>query len=188
MTTLPHGLDHPSMGTFPLAATLLLVVTLGACSAAGLPVSSPPTATPPVATSPADPGGPSDGAAAGSGQPGDTMPGGGDSFVLPKPGQLDVHPIAADGFIAQANGHHVVLTIAYTSGVEPCSILDTIAVERGPGSFAITLREGHGPGNQICIMIARLMKTQVDLGDLDPGTYTISDATGGAAAIQVVVS
>jgi hypothetical protein len=113
---------------------------------------------------------------------------GGDSLVLPKPGQLDVHPIAADGFTAEVNGHHVVLTIAYTSGVEPCSILDSIEVERGPGSFAITLREGHGPGEQVCIMIAKLMKTQIDLGDLDPGTYRISDAIGGAAAIRVVVS
>jgi hypothetical protein len=107
--------------------------------------------------------------------------------VIPRPGQLDVHPIAADAFSAEVDGRHVVLTITYTSGVEPCSVLDTIVVQRGEGSFAITVREGHGPGDQVCIMIARVMKTQVDLGELDPGTYTISDSTGGAASIQVVV-
>ena len=37
-------------------------------------------------------------------------------------------------------------------------------------------------------MIARIMKTEVDLGELDQGTYTITDAAGGAAAIQVVVN
>ena len=78
-------------------------------------------------------------------------------------------------FAARVDGRHVVLTITYTSGVEPCSVLDTIVVERGDHSFAITLREGHGPGNQVCIMIARVMHTQVDLGELDPGTYTITD-------------
>ncbi|MGZ8515446.1 MAG: hypothetical protein ACXW4H_07450, partial [Candidatus Limnocylindrales bacterium] len=60
-------------------------------------------------------------------------------------------------------------------------------VQRGDHSFAITLREGHGPGNQVCIMIARVMHTQVDLGDLDPGTYTIIDTMRGADPIQVVV-
>ena len=82
----------------------------------------------------------------------------------------------------------MVLTITYTSGVEPCSILDTIIVQRGEGSFAITLREGHGPGDQVCIMIARVFRTQVDLGDLDPGTYTVTDTMRGADPIKVVVS
>jgi hypothetical protein len=108
-------------------------------------------------------------------------------FVVPKPGQLDVHPIPADSLAATVDGRHVVLTITYTSGVEPCSVLDTVIVERGTGTFAITLRMGRGPGDQVCIMIARVMRTQVDLGELDPGTYTISDAMRGAAPIQVVV-
>jgi hypothetical protein len=114
-------------------------------------------------------------------------PGAGDGLVVPKPGQLDVHPIAADSFSAKVDGRHVVLTITYTSGVEPCSVLDTIVVERGEKAFAITLREGHGPGNQVCIMIAKVMKTQVDLGELDPGAYTITDTMRGADPIEVVV-
>jgi hypothetical protein len=33
-----------------------------------------------------------------------------------------------------------------------------------------------------------MMKTaEVDLGELQPGTYVISDATGGATPIEVVV-
>lgn len=153
---------------FAVAPIVLAVFALAACSAGALPATTSPTTAPPVSSA-----GHSEGANS--------------EFVVPKPGQLDVHPILADAFAAQVDGHHVVVTITYTSGVEPCSVLDTIVVERGSGSFAITLREGHGPGDQVCIMIAKVMNTQVDLGDLDPATYTISDATGGAATIQVVV-
>lgn len=166
------------------ASTLALAVALAACSSGGAAASPEPSASPPAATTspsaaPSEPiVSPPDGVA----------PGGGDQLVVPKPGQLDVHPIAADSFAAQVDGRHVLLTITYTSGVEPCSVLDTIVVQRGEGSFAITLRQGHGPGDQVCIMLARIMKTQVDLGELDPGTYAISDTMLGADPIQVVVS
>jgi hypothetical protein len=162
-----------------LASTLLLSVVLTAC---GTGASVPATGAP-IETTP-----PSSAAPSGSGAPGgDFGPGGSDALVVPKPGQLEVHPIAADSFSARVDGRHVILTITYTSGVEPCSVLDTIIVERGKGSVAITLREGHGPGNQVCIMIAKVMRTQVDLGELDSGTYTITDTAGGADPIQVVV-
>lgn len=168
---------------FGLASILLVTVAIAACTTgAAVATSSPASAAPietaaPPATSPA-----------GDVPGGGLGPGGGDALVVPKPGQLDVHPIGADSFSAKVDGRHVVLTITYTSGVEPCSVLDTIIVQRSEASFAITLREGHGPGNQVCIMIARVMKTQVDLGELDPGTYTITDTAGGADPIQVVVS
>ena len=166
-----------------IAPTLALVVALAACTSAGTAVS-PGSSDRPPATSAT----PSGMTIEPSNSPPDSLgPGGGETFVVPKPGQLDVHPIAADSFAAQVDGRHVVLTIAYTSGVEPCSVLDTIVVQRGDHAFAITLREGHGPGNQVCIMIARVMHTRVDLGDLEPGTYTITDTMGGADPIQVVV-
>ncbi|MEA2607917.1 MAG: hypothetical protein QOJ75_160 [Chloroflexota bacterium] len=180
MTTPPGriGPIHLSAGL-----AILVAFALAACSAgASVGATSGPSAAPPVTTT-----NPSNEPGDGSGAPGGGLGPGGDQLVVPKPGQLDVHPISADAFTARVEGHRVVITIAYTSGIEPCSVLDSIVVERGSGSFAITLREGRGPGNQVCIMIARMMKTQVDLGELDPGTYTISDATGGAAPIQVVV-
>jgi hypothetical protein len=67
-------------------------------------------------------------------------------------------------------------------------VLDTIVVDQGEMAFAITLQEGHAPGDNICIEIAKFKFALVDLGELEPGTYTISDGTGGAAPIQVVVS
>ena len=121
------------------------------------------------------------------------LPGGGPGIgggapTIPQPGQLDVRPIAADTLEAQVNGRRVVVTVHFTSGVEPCHVLDSVLVAKAPGSFAITLREGTGPGDVVCIQIAELKRVQVDLGELEPDTYTITDTTGGAAAIQVVVS
>jgi len=184
MTTTPARRAARRLGR-SILSTIALSAVLAACASAGSAATPEPSGSPPAATAPSSPsgsGGPI------SSPPDAIVPGPGDALVVPKPGQLDVHPIAADSFAAQVDGRHVVLTITYTSGVEPCSVLDTILVQRGEGSFAITLRQGHGPGDQVCIMIARIMSTQVDLGELDPGTYTISDTMRGADPIQVVVS
>lgn len=96
--------------------------------------------------------------------------------------------MSADSLEAAVDGRAVTLKISWTSGVEPCSVLDTIVVDRGEMAFAITLHEGHAAGNTICIEIAKFKVALVDLGELEPGTYTISDSTGGAEPIQVVVS
>ena len=110
-------------------------------------------------------------------------------IVVPKPGQLDVRPIPARTLSAATAGRHVTLTIDYTSGVEPCNILDSIVVAVGADAktFAVTLREGHGPEKVMCIEIAESRRAVVDLGDLAPGTYAISDTTGGATPITVTV-
>ena len=107
--------------------------------------------------------------------------------MVPKPGQLDVHPLPAQAFSAAVDGRHVVVTIHFTSGVEPCSVLDTIVVQRGQASFTMTLREGHGPGDAACIEIAEFKRAVVDLGDLEPGAYDIVDGAGGAAPISVTL-
>ena len=178
--------DHPRLGRFG-AATLVLSWLLVACSAAGgaasAPVVSP--AGPPPTSSPDDPSSgapPSDDGVGTIGQPS------GDPFVVPKPGQLDVKPIMAEEITATVDGRHVVLTIAWTSGVEPCYVLDSIIVQQGEHAFAITLREGHGPEDVMCIQIAERHQTQVDLGELEPGTYAITDAQGGAPPIKVTIS
>jgi hypothetical protein len=109
--------------------------------------------------------------------------------VVPKPGQLDVRAIPAQTLAATADRRRVTLTIDYTSGVEPCYVLDSIvvAVDADAKTFAITLREGHGPEDVMCIEIAESKRTVVDLGDLAPGTYTISDTSGGATPITITV-
>jgi hypothetical protein len=185
-----------------LALSALAVLAVGACSAAAAPS---PVLTPspePSASAPAD------GAGTAPGNPGETPdpnapvgtevpPGSGDPgafdpssgrIVTPKPGQLDVHPVRAMTLKASVSGRHVVVTIAYTSGVEPCNTLDSIVVVTAAHSFELTLREGHGPEKVACIEIAEFRRAIVDLGELAPGTYRIADGTGGADPISVTVA
>jgi len=143
--------------------------------------------SPVSSASPSVPGG--SGGAIGSGMPapapslGTTQP----RTVVPKPGQLGVHPIAAERLATTVTGRNVVVEVTYASGVEPCYVLDSVDVARGDRSFAMTLLQGHGPDNQVCIQLAEIVRTFVDLGDLAPGTYTISDSQKGAAPISVTV-
>jgi hypothetical protein len=107
--------------------------------------------------------------------------------VVPKPGQLDVRDVPAEELAARVDGSTIVVTVSWTSGVEPCNVLDQVIVAEGPGSYAITLREGHGPQDVVCIAIAELHKTEIAIPNVAPGTYRITDATGGAAPIEVTV-
>jgi hypothetical protein len=174
---------------YSLAMGLLLALCLpmAACSTGGsggnpgaidTPIPSPIATGPDVPVS-SEPG-------SGGGNPG--MPGVGNiELTVPRPGQLDAHPVPAQLLEWFVDGRHVTIRVTWTSGVEPCNVLDSIGVERGQASFGITLREGHAPGNNVCIELAMQKRALVDLGELDPGTYTINDSMGGAAPITVVV-
>lgn len=166
------------LGVALLSLSLLLV----ACSTAAAPSALPPAASPPpdapVTAPPSDPADPS------------LDPGGiddGAKLVVPRPGQLDVRDVQADSLTARADGSTIVVTVKWFSGVEPCNILDQVIVTKGDGSYAITLREGHGPEEVACIAIAELHKIEMAIPDVPPGTYQITDATGGAAPIEVTV-
>jgi hypothetical protein len=189
-----HTLPHPSRRltrSLGLALAVLIVPVIAGCSSGAVASASPkPSAAPPSATpSQAPSADPSSSVGTDlpiASDPGVIDPAG--KLVVPAPGQLDVHPISAETLTAAIDGRRVVITIAYTSGVAPCSILDSIMVQKGSGSFALTLREGHGPGDPICMMMAESKRTQVDLGELEPGDYRVSDATGGAPPIVVSVN
>jgi hypothetical protein len=170
-----------------LAGTLIATLLVAACSSAAAP-SAPPSGAPspapsgdasqppdaPVASSPSD---------GGAGQ----LPGLGGKLVVPKPGQLDVHSVPADSLAARVDGSTILVTATWTSGVEPCNVLDTIVVAKGAGTFTITLREGHGPEEIACIAIAEQHRTEFEIPDVAPGTYTITDSGGLATPIKVTV-
>jgi hypothetical protein len=165
------------LGAGLLSLSLLLV----ACSAGAAPSASSPASASPDAPVTAPP---SDGSDGGTDPAGNL---GGDGLVVAKPGQLDVHDVPADLLVARVDGSTIILTITWTSGVEPCNVLDQVAVAKGAGSYAITVREGHGPEDVACIAIAETHKTEISIPTDRPGTYQISDSTGRAAPIEVTV-
>ena len=188
MHTLPRrfGSRPRALG---LVLTVLSVSGLAACGSAAAPPATASPSGPPTSLAPSEDPDSSVGIdqPAASDDPAVIDPLG--RVVVPVPGQLDVRAIPAQTLSAVAAGRRVTLTIAYTSGVEPCYILDSIVVAVGDaGTFAITLREGHGPGDVVCIEIAESKRAVVDLGELAPGTYTISDTTGGAAPVIIDVA
>jgi hypothetical protein len=146
---------------------------------------SPPAdapASPPSGTPVSPP--PSDGAGNGS-DPG--LIGGGGKLVFPKPGQLDVHPVPIDALAARVDGDRIVVTAAWTSGVEPCNVLDTVEVHKGEGTYTITLFEGTSARDVACIAIAEQHRTEFEIPDVAAGTWRILDGQGLAAPIDVTV-
>lgn len=168
---------------FRLVAGLLTVaMVLAACAgAASGPTDPPASDAPPGAPASFPPDG---------GQPGVDLPlpvPGDGKLVAPRPGQLDVHPVPIDLLEATVDGSSIIVTATWTSGVEPCNILDTVLVQRGDDSFTITIREGRGPEEVACIAIAEQHRTRFEIPDVPAGTYRVLDAEGLAPPIEVTV-
>jgi hypothetical protein len=156
---------------------LTFAIAVAGCSAAAVPPTAPATLPPdaPVTSGPGD-------------LPGGAPPLGQPKLVLPKPGQQNVHDVAIEQLSFKAAGRHVVVNARWWSGVEPCTVLDSVAFKRAAGTITVAVREGSGPGDVACIDIAMLKVTAIDLGDLEPGDYTIVASQGSAPGIAVTVS
>jgi hypothetical protein len=107
---------------------------------------------------------------------------------MPRAGQKNTHPVGATTLQASVDGRHVLVKLTWYSGIEPCNVLDSVRVERSGADIAITLIEGASQLDVACIEIAQLKATIVDLGDLEPGTYTIRTTTGDASPIHVTIN
>jgi hypothetical protein len=166
-----------------LGVAVGVVLGLAACAGGAAAPSTAPSEPPPTSAPPDTPvtGAPSDPGFVPVPDPVGGQP------VVPKPGQLDVHPVGADNLDARADGNTIVVTATWTSGVEPCYVLDSVAVTKGEGTYTLTLREGHGAGDVVCIEIAAMHRTVIEIPDVAPGTWTIADAGGIAAPVVVTV-
>src|SRR5919205_2028785 len=89
-------------------------------------------------------------ACSGSGAPLDPLPGQ-PTLVFPKPGLKNVHPVTIEQLEARVAGRHVVLNARWWSGVEPCSVLDSVAVSRDGASITVSVREGSSNLQIACI-------------------------------------
>ena len=208
MSTPPRRLA--ALGPFAVL-TVIAALAVG-CSGAAAPSTSAPAASAPpgssipggdpVASSPApgSPGSVDGGAGGGSaGDPGtgiglpiDPTPvdpaAGQPTIIVPKPGRLNPHPVAAQTIRASVDGRHVLVKIAWASGIAPCSVLDSVKVERSGHTIALTVIEGADEVDVMCAEIAMFKATIVDLGELDPGAWTITAPGGDAAPIELTIS
>lgn len=206
MLTYPT-VARPSRRALALALPLTLIIA--ACSAAAAPTPSPaapsPRATPtavPGEGGSGEPGGGSGGNTGGGepGNPGDgivfplpPLPGddpllGDATVVVPKAGTLNPHPVNVQLVRATVQDGHVIVEARWYSGVEDCYPTDSVQVDidEDAKTIRMTVLEGSAAGDVICIEIAVLKATAVDLGALAAGTWKIS-AKGDAEPIELEV-
>ena len=206
MLTYPT-MARPSRRAIALALPLTLLIA--ACGAAAAPTPSPagPTTRPTPTAVPGDVASvaPGDGGSGGGGtDPGD---GSGGGIVFPLPPDPGSDPFLGDATVVAPqkdaanpqpvnvglvramvdDAGHVIVEARWWSGVEECHPLQSVKVDVDNDARAIklTVLEGTVP-DMMCIEIAVLKATAVDVGALAPGTWTIS-AEGEARPIELEV-
>ena len=178
-----------------VAITLIVGLLLGTCSSATGPTPSPSPSFPtgsPIASDTVSNGASGDPGTGASGpaidpvpiQPGLNEP----ALVIARPGQQNPHPVAATSLEPNVSGRRVVVKLTWYSGVEPCNVLDSVKVESAGNEFVLTIIEGTSDPGALCIELAQLKATIVDLGELAPGQYTISSPGGEAQPAVVTIS
>jgi len=174
----------------PLALVAALSLILGACSSAGASAppgspSSAPSQIPSTQPLPSDPDG-------GVTSPPDPSLGDGGigdgKLVVPRPGTINPRPVAVEKIEPAIDGRHVTVKLTWTSGVEPCYQLDSVLVSHDGNDIALTVVEGSGQADVMCIEIAQQKSTIVDLGELEPGEYTISATNSQIPPVTITVS
>ena len=102
----------------------------------------------------------------------------GPQIVEPTPGMANVRARPFDA--ATVGDDDRTVTIDFWSGIEPCAVLDRVAIDYGPRDVTVTLFEGNDPdaGDVACIEIAVQKQVVVVLDEPLDGR-TIVD---GAAA------
>jgi hypothetical protein len=198
-------MSSPSAAGFARPCLLIATVSLAiaACSSAAAPTqpasasSSAPAATTP-STTPSQPAttdpsagpddpvtGPSDPGA--GGLPGSGI-GDGGKLVIPHPGTANPHPVAVESIVTNVDGRHLTAKLSWTSGVEPCYVLDSVVVSKDGTTIDLTVVEGSTDPTAMCIEIAQTKSTIVDLGELEPGTWTIAATNSRIPPVTVTVS
>jgi ABC-type transport system substrate-binding protein len=182
--------------TRSIAALLALALALAACSGAGPSPSVTPAASPSPAgpeqtgTTPTEPPAsvdepsePIDGPGPGDGT-------GGARLVEPEPGQGRVRSVGVETLRSRIEEDgRLIVTAEWWSGVEPCHVLDSVLAERDGSTVTLTVREGDGgePGT-MCIQIAVLKATEIDLGVPAPGAYVVrADADSTAEPLAITI-
>jgi len=189
---------QPVRRVLALALALALASVLAACSSAAAPTAPPsapavtsPPSRPPTSgpsTGPDEPVTQPPGSDPGSGGGGFTGSGDGGDLVIPHPGTIHPHPVAVESILTNVDGRHVTAKLTWTSGVEPCYVLDSVVVSRDGSAIDVTVVEGSSDPGAICIDIAKTKSTIVDLGELEPGTYRILSPGSDAPPVEITIA
>jgi hypothetical protein len=194
---------HASRSPARILPVLLIGLSLAAvaaCGSASSGPSSPPPSNAPsagaggsVGTEPGGSGGGEDpNTGTGSAIPGDPPvdPGMGEpKIVIARPGSANLRDMAPVRLEPSVDGRHVLVRVSWWSGVEDCNTFDHATVERRGNEFTLGIVQGSGlDPNAVCIDIAELHGTVVDLGELEPGTYTVLGKGGQAPPVEVTVA
>jgi hypothetical protein len=115
---------------------------------------------------------------------------GGVELVEPQPGQQNVHPVTLERMDATASGTVVSVDAYWTSGVDPCYVLDRVEaqINEEDKTVDITVQEGTSDPDAICVMMAVAKHAIFSFDVPSTGTWTIRDSQGGAPPVEVVVS
>lgn len=94
--------------------------------------------------------------------------------VEPVPGAIDPRPVPWTG--AKVDREAMTLTLTWTSGVEPCTVLSHVDIDYRADEVVVTIFEGTGPdaADTACIAIAVEKQTTVSLEE-DIGARTLVD-------------
>jgi hypothetical protein len=106
--------------------------------------------------------------------------------VDPQSGQQNVLSIPIERIEATADGGTATITVYWSSGVAPCSVLDQVLVNVSDDTVDVTIREGTSDPNAVCMLVLQARHTVVTV-DLEPGTYTIRDTEGMATPVELTV-
>jgi hypothetical protein len=175
-----------------LSAALVAALTLAVSACSGAAAPSSPAASQPASAAPSGSPGASptdpDSSVSGPSDPGGGGSDGGPTIVIPRPGMFDPHPVSVERIEPSIDGRHVTVKLTWTSGVEPCYVLDSVVVSRDGNDVTLTVVEGASQRGAICIEIAQQKATIVDLGELEPGQYTIAATNSSIPPVTITVS
>lgn len=182
----PSATAQPTPGATPAASAQGPTPVPGSTDA-GAPVAPAPVA--PASHDPISGGGSDPNTGTGTGGSGIVDPGEPEpTIVTPGAGLTGVHPVGAAKLDTATNGRDLAVRVSWWSGVAPCNVLAGVDVVRDGTTFTLTVREGSAaPPDTACIEIAQYKATVVDLGELEPGTYTIT-AFGDAPPVTVTIA
>ena len=95
------------------------------------------------------------------------------TWVMPHPGGGPLVPVSPSGLRVGARDGSPYAVVRWWSGIPPCSVLRAVNVGVSGPTVRLRLVEGTDDPDAACPELAMLKATRIDLGGLEPGTYTV---------------